>query len=224
MAQATARKKHASIKNLADLIERLGDIPLERIRFHPAPGTATERDVIAAWSGVDRRLCELVDGVLVEKPVATFEAIVAGLLVHYFWTYLDNHDVGIAIPGDGMVRLWRGLVRIPDAAVYLWERFPGGIVPKDPIASVVPDIAVEVLSESNTPKEMERKLREYFEAGAQMVWLIDPKTETAQVYTSPSDKIEVAKSGSLDGGAVLPGFSVRLRKLFSRRGPKKGRS
>ena len=64
------------IKTLADLRKRLGGIPLDRIWFHPAPGTATEKDVIEA-EGRENRLCELVDGTLVEKAVGFEEARLA---------------------------------------------------------------------------------------------------------------------------------------------------
>jgi hypothetical protein len=57
-----------TIETVAELLEALGDIPPERIRMHPWPGTATENDVLAAHAR-DKRLCELVDGVLVEKPI-----------------------------------------------------------------------------------------------------------------------------------------------------------
>jgi Uma2 family endonuclease len=63
----------------------------------------------------------------------------------------------------------------------------GRELPADPIFSVVPDLAVEILSPSNTVREMERKLREYFTAGTRLVWIVDPATSTARVYTSPVD-------------------------------------
>jgi tRNA A37 methylthiotransferase MiaB len=57
-----------TIETVADLLESLGDIPPERIRMRPLPGTATEDDVLAVHAS-EKRLCELVDGVLVEKPI-----------------------------------------------------------------------------------------------------------------------------------------------------------
>lgn len=220
MAQATIGKKLASVKTLADLIERLGDIPAERIRFHPLPGTATERDVIAARSGPDRQLCELVDGVLVEKPVATFESVVAFLLGHYLWSYLEENDIGVVLGPDGMMRFAPGLVFIPDVSFVSWDRMPNREFPRDAIARLVPDLAVEILSPSNTSKEMERKRLKYFETGVRLVWIIDPAKQTAEVYTSPTDSQHIAKGGNLDGGKVLPRFSVPLRKLF-RKAPRR---
>jgi Uma2 family endonuclease len=85
-----------------------------------------------------------------------------------------------------------------------------------------PDLAVEVLSKSNTEKEMKRKLREYFEAGTRLVWLVDPKARTVRVYTSPRKFKLLTEDQTLDGGEVLPGFELSLRKLFARAGRWKG--
>jgi Uma2 family endonuclease len=118
-----------------------------------------------------------------------------------------------------------GLVRIPDVSFISWSRLPGGELPDEPIASVIPDLAVEVLSESNTPQEIERKLREYFQAGVRLVWVVDPKTQSATVYTSPSRSRKVGKEEALSGGKVLPGFLLPLKELFARarRGKRKSR-
>jgi Uma2 family endonuclease len=201
---------------LADLVRQLGDIPLERIRTKPAPGTATEADVIAALEAPRKRICELVDGVLVEKPLGTTEGFLGGIIVHWMWTFLERHDLGVVIPADGPLRLWLGLVRIPDVSFVSWDRIPGEKFPDNPIARLIPNLLVEVLSKSNTKREMERKLREYFQAGVQLVWLIDPRTRTAQTYASPHQMKRIDKDGTLDGGAVLPGFKLSLRKLFAR--------
>ena len=69
---------------------------------------------------------------------------------------------------------------------------------------------------SGTSKEMELKLKDYFKAGVQLVWFIYPKTQTAMIYTSPTSKKELTKDQSLDGGKVLPGFTLPLKKLFAK--------
>ena len=213
MATATIA---AGPETLAELVERLGDIPLERIQLKPAPGTATEQDLIAALEAPQKHLCELADGVLVEKPVGTKEALLASILGHYLWTFVERRDLGLVVGPDGPFRLWLGLVRIPDVSLILWNRLPRGELPDEAIAGVVPDLAVEVLSRRNTPKEMRRKLREYFEADVRLVWFIYPRTQTAEVYRSPTDMRRIGKSQSLDGGDVLPGFKLPLQKLFAR--------
>jgi Uma2 family endonuclease len=89
----------------------------------------------------------------------------------------------------------------------------------EPLPLLAPDLAVEILSASNTEAEMRRKVREYFEAGSRLVWLVDPESRTARVFTGPELFSIVAEGGELDGGPVLPGFRVSLRQWFERAGP-----
>ncbi len=160
-------------------------------------------------------MCELVDGVLVEKVMGTLEALLAGWLLHHFWTFLNQHDLGTALGADGMMRLRPKLVRIPDVSFISWDRLPTRELPDQPIADLVPDLPVEVLSEGNTKGEMERKLREYFDAGVRLVWFVRPKTRTVDVYTMPTNVRRLRRDQTLDGGAVLPGFALPLRQLFN---------
>jgi Uma2 family endonuclease len=85
----------------------------------------------------------------------------------------------------------------------------------------VPDLAVEIISDSNTRREMDLKLREYFLAGTQLVWYIDPETHTAEAYTAPDVVTHVPADGALDGGDVLPGFRLPLATLFAHLPPPK---
>ena len=67
---------------------------------------------------------------------------------------------------------------IPDVSFISWQQLPGRNFPDDAIASLYPDLAVEVVSAGNTPGEMRRKLKDYFAAGTQIVWFIYPKTKS----------------------------------------------
>ena len=212
----------AKVRTVADLLQRLGNIPPERIWLRPVPGTATEQDVIDIETH-ENRLCELVDGVLVEKTVGYFESRLALVLGYYIELFLDRHDLGIVLGADGAVRLMPGLVRIPAVSFLSWDKFPNRELPVEPIPDLAPDLAVEVLSEGNTPEEMRRKLREYFQAGVRLVWLIDPATQSAEVYTSPRKKRIITSGQVIDGGSVLPGFGLRLQELFTRAGRQRKR-
>ena len=75
---------------------------------------------------------------------------------------------------------------------------------------------MEILSEGNTEAEMNRKLRDYFQAGVRVVWYIEPKTRAARVYTTASEWTEIGQDGSLLGGEVLPGFELPLARLLAR--------
>ncbi len=202
------------IDTLADLLERLGGIPPDRVRFHPPPGTATEQDVIEIERR-ENRLCELVDGVLVEKPMGYRESLLAGALLAFLREFVVPRNLGLVTGADGLMRLFSGLVRIPDVAFASWDRLPKRQVPTDPIPDLAPDLAVEVLSKANTPEEMRRKRGEYFASGVRLVWLIDPDARTVTVFTAPEQSKEVNEDQILDGGDVLPGFTLALRELFA---------
>lgn len=204
----------AASETLADLLHELGDIPLERIRRRPAPGTATEKDVIAA----DARdlLCELVDGVLVEKPMGLLESRLANSLIHFIEAFLEQCDLGVTAGEAGTLRLAKGLVRIPDVAFIRWGQLPRRELPSKPIPSLYPDLAVEILRKSNTRREMLRKTSEYLSAGARLVWLVDPSLQTAEVYTSVTHCVTLNEDGILDGAGVLPGFRLRLGDWLDR--------
>jgi len=202
-------------ETLADLVARLGDIPLERIRTAPPLGTAVERDVLEAKQRIGR-ICELVDGVLVEKTTGTYESVLAGIIIRMLGSFVDERNLGLVTAPDGMLKILPQLVRIPDVAFLSWNRLPPGGRPQDAIWSLAPDLAVEVLSEGNTPGEMRRKLDEYFRSGTRLVWYIDPKTRTARVFTSPESACEIDSQGVLDGGEVLPGFRLPLAEVFAR--------
>jgi Uma2 family endonuclease len=114
-----------------------------------------------------------------------------------------------------MMRLFPGLVRLPDISFFSWDRIPGRRVPSEPIAGFAPDLAVEVLSPSNMEAEMVRKRREYFQAGVRIVWEVDPVARTVAVNGAPEHSTLLDQSQALEGGVVLPGFALPLRKLFA---------
>jgi Uma2 family endonuclease len=203
--------------SLADLREHLGGIPLERIRLFPSPGLATVEDAVSLDEHEDR-LCELVDGVLVEKPMGTYESLLAGVLIHLLHSFLEQHPLGIVLAPDGMLRILPEKMRMPDVSFIRWERFPQGQLPAERVYEVAPDLAVEILSAGNTEREMQQKLEEYFSAGVRLVWYIDPPTRSARVYTGAQQVVSISERGVLTGNAVLPGLEIRLGELFSRLG------
>jgi Uma2 family endonuclease len=202
------------IPTLGNLLEHLGDIPADRVRYYPLPGTATEQDVIDIEAR-ENRICELVDGVLLEKPVGFRESMLAIAIAAALRNFILPRQLGIVTGADGLMKLCSGLVRIPDVAYISTHRLPGGRIPTDPIPLLVPDLVVEVLSTGNSMREMNRKRDEYFAAGVRLAWFVDPGARTIDVYTSAANFVTLRENDSLDGGAVLPGFTLDLRSLFS---------
>lgn len=199
---------------VADLYRKFGPISCERIRVDPPPGCGTVADV--DWiNDHEDRLYELVDGILVEKAMGLEESRLAMRIGRFISIFVDDEERGIVAGADGTIQLDLNLVRIPDVSSISWDRLPGGVMPEDPIPLVVPDLVVEVLSKSNTRKEMEDKLREYFEKGVRLVWYVRPRLRVVDVYTSPDRFTRLSASMRLDGGDVLPGFSVTVGELLA---------
>lgn len=203
-----------SPRTFADLLRQLGDIPADRIRLNPPPGRATEQDMLDAHDHEDS-LCELVDGTLVEKGMGSRESILAGAILTALRLFVIPRNLGVITGESGPMRLMAALVRLPDVAYISWSRLPGGRIPEEPVFGLAPDLAVEVLSASNTPKEMKRKRGEYFAAAVRLVWIVDPVARKVHVYTRAENPVVLASSATLDGGDVLPGFTLSLAELFA---------
>ena len=199
---------------MEDLRQHLGGVSLSRIRLTPALGHAKVEDVLREEKA--GRLVELENGVLMEKTMGWYESVLAGILIQFIRNFNDQNDLGQVLGADGSLQILPGIVKIPDVSFISWGRFPDQPLPRTPIPTLVPDLAVEVLSENNTADEMEFKLNRYFEAGVLLVWYIEPTTRSARAYTSPTEVIRIAVDGELNGGQVLPGFTLKLADLFER--------
>ncbi len=214
MATVTSPSPLTRTPTLADIAEQF-QVPSDRILARPTPGTATVADVIAIHD-LENRLCELVDGVLVEKTMGLRESVFACVLIQILKNFVDQDRSGLVAGPDGMMQLAPGLVRIPDVSFVSRDQFPSGRPGPEPVPLLRPNLAVEILAPSNSRAEMEQKLRDYFAAGSQLVWSLDPTERTICVYTSPENGITLDETGMLEGGEVLPGFRLDVREWFAR--------
>jgi Uma2 family endonuclease len=159
---------------------------------------------------------ELIEGRVVSEPP---DGTLHGFSVARLCAVLDRHasntrsaavvtNVGFILARDP------DTVRAPDVAVIRRERFEGCGVTRGYFPGA-PDLAIEVLSPSNRPGEIRGKVAEYLEAGAKLVWVIDPESGTATTYRHLLKPGFLAADGSLDGEDVLPGLTLPLAELFS---------
>ena len=194
----------------------MGDIPPERVVMDPWPGTATEKDLLT-FVERDKRLVELIDGTLVEKPVGWWESQIALRLAVALANFINPRHLGFLSGADGTLRMKSGRIRLPDIAFVSIHDIPDGKVPREPVPMLPPTLAIEILSESNTKAEMRQKVREYFESGSRLVWLVDPATKTVAVFDQASEEPAraLALTDTLDGGEVLPGFTIAITELFA---------
>ncbi|MBX9585044.1 MAG: Uma2 family endonuclease [Gemmataceae bacterium] len=205
------------VETLADVLDRLGGVPLDRILWTPRPGTATGDDVLRLLDGEPKRLVELFDGILVEKPMGQREGFFAMVLGGFLLTHARSHRLGVVGAPDTVFRLKPGQDRLPDLCFTAWANLPSADAHLQRVGRYAPDLAVEILSDGNTAAEMARKRREYFAGGTKLVWIIDPDERTVGVYADPHqpDLMTLLRAtDTLDGGAALPGFALPLADLF----------
>lgn len=198
---------------LPELYRAIGEVPLDRIWMAPTPGTATEDDYIefVVNHGL---LAELVHGVIVEKPMGLPESFIAAFLIEMLGPWTRAKGIGIISTADGAFRFAVGEMREPDLAFIHRDRLPDGRYPRMPVGTIIPNLCVEVLSPSNTRKEMEQKRELYFTAGVELVWMIDPDSESVSVYGSVADFITLTNNDTLDGGMLIPGFTLSVADIF----------
>ncbi|HWE02292.1 MAG TPA: Uma2 family endonuclease [Tepidisphaeraceae bacterium] len=197
--------------NAAEWHHALGDVPLARIIVDPPPGTATEADLLRLVEH-DKRLCELIDGTLVEKAMGFWEGQITAQLIGILVNFVSPRGLGSIFAPDSTMRMRSGHVRLPDVSFIARQRMPKT---REAIPTVAPDLAVEVLSESNTTREIALKLREYFQSGTRLAWVIDPQHRTVAVYRGGGEPTMVHnEQGTLDGEEVLPELRIAIADLF----------
>jgi Uma2 family endonuclease len=94
------------------------------------------------------------------------------------------------------------------------EQLPDG---KSPITfgRIVPDLAVEVLSPGDRPRQVAGKIGEYLECGVLLVWVVDPKTQTVTAYQSLSNIQQFTANDTISAEPILPGFTCPVSRFFN---------
>jgi Uma2 family endonuclease len=166
--------------------------------------------------GNDCRL-ELIRGELkVMSPSKPLHGVICARVTIRLGSFVEEHDLGETFGAETgfLVERDPDTVLGTDAAFVSRKRL-ASVETFEKFFPFAPDIAVEVLSPGNTAREIGEKIVLYFAAGARVVWVFNPKKRTAAVYTSPSEARTLGEQETLDGGDVLPGFSLQLSKLFN---------
>lgn len=161
---------------------------------------------------------ELVDGKVIEMPPhGGAHGKIAGQLYRKLAEYLEQAGGGeVMVGGVGFVlRLPSDpeRVRAPDVAFVARERLPGGRLPQGFILGT-PDLAVEVLSPSDTMLDVQQRVRDYLDAGTRLVWLVAPQARTLTVYRADGSAHLLRDQDVLDGEDVLPGLVIPLSDVL----------
>lgn len=163
----------------------------------------------------DMYVDELVRGRVVREPRPGYGhgriALNIGAPLKFF---VEGRQLGVVFMESGVVvERDPDTVRGPDVSFVRAERIPAEGV-KTTFFEGAPDLAVEVLSPSNTKREMAEKMGEYFRSGARAVWTVDPRKRVVMVHESGTEPQIVHEDGELDGGDILPGFRLALADVF----------
>ncbi|MBI4568483.1 MAG: Uma2 family endonuclease [Planctomycetes bacterium] len=159
---------------------------------------------------------ELEDGVLVERNLGAALSWVTGRILLALAVFVDNGSRGWVFPSDTNYRCFPGhpdRMRKPDVSFVASGRFPDGRVPEGEI-TIAPDLVVEVTSPRDIYERVEQKAEEYLAAGVRLVWVVRPMLRSVRVCRADGSTVVLKESDRLDGGDVLPGFSVRVADLL----------
>lgn len=167
----------------------------------------------------DKRL-ELVEGELIEMAPASFDhgddALLIGAIIRLF---VDEHQLGIATAAETGYILFKNpngkdTVRAPDVGFIAKERLPKKRSErKIGYAPFAPDLAVEVVSPEDTADDIHERTTDYLKNGTRLMWVFYPKSRSVIAHT-PHGSTTLGIDEELDGGDVLPGFKLPLRRIF----------
>jgi Uma2 family endonuclease len=179
------------------------------------PTTATAPTALSRDPDV---LFEIVNGDYREvPPMGRLASLIATALTSMIWSYATQHKLGLTTV-ETLFRLGpTGPSRRPDVAFVAFDRMPTAVdTTEDPAQwEVVPNLAVEIVSPTNTIDEIEGKLEDYFHAGVQLVWVIHPLRRRIYAYESLVTVRVLLEKDELTGEPALPGFRLPIAALFA---------
>lgn len=163
----------------------------------------------------DGVLYEVVDGKPVElEPMGAYEIRIASTILCVLENACRAGEAGRAV-SEMLFTLNESLNRRPDVAYVSYERWAKKRrIPRTNAWNVVPDLAVEVISQTNSFDEIEIKTHDYFAAGVQQVWVISPAKHQVYVFVSPTESRILSLDDSLTAIELLPEFELSLAELF----------
>jgi Uma2 family endonuclease len=165
-------------------------------------------------------LYEVIDGRIVEKMTGVYEIWLATVVFGELDPYVEATTLGRVV-SEMIFDLRPGVnrERRPDVAFISFERWARDRrIPQARSWAVIPDLAVEIISLTNSADDVVEKLEEYFKVGVRQVWVVYPRQAKIYVYTSTTAVRVLALADEVDGGEVLPGFRLSVQGLFDRAG------
>lgn len=161
---------------------------------------------------------DLIEGMLFElSPAGEEHGIIAGNLFALIWNYARAQAVGRVTAAETGYILSSGsdgkdTVLAPDVGFIRQERITE--TPSKKFVPFAPDLAVEVVSPGDSAASIHHKVMKYLQHGTSLVWVVYPDTQSVVVHT-PAGSRTFDHHGTIDGGGVLPGFSLTVKDIFA---------
>ncbi len=158
---------------------------------------------------------ELIDGKLKERCMGADAVWVSGRFYKFVEAFADPAGLGLVFPDGLPLEIFGGRDYIPrpDGAYISFAKL-GSTRPPEGSLRVAPELVIEVVSPSDNAYQVERKVRRYLEAGVEMVWVAYPESRSVHVFRRDGSSSVVRPPMSLDGEAILPGFSRPVADFF----------
>ena len=158
---------------------------------------------------------ELVDGELIDMDGVPRHGRVVVQLGRMIANHVDNHRLPLDVGSSTGFAMGTHTLRFPDVHVTRWERMAGYDEDAGGFPHFAPDVAIEVVSPSNTARELERKTSEYFANGASAVWIADPALRSVIIRRPGVTDQTFGPEDTLDGNPEIPGFVCAVADIFS---------
>ena len=173
--------------------------------------------VAAFWEQHASEMVELINGEVVEmSPSGRQASSIARRIGARLGDFVDENALGDVTTADGGYRLDEDNMRVPDVAYVSNERLAAQDDPTKYVEGP-PDLAVEVISPTDTASATQEKIDLYLRTGVRLVWVVYPSVRKVYVYRPGKDVRVLGEKDTLEGGEVLPGFSLPVLDIFPRR-------
>ncbi len=196
-----------------------GARPIRPVRHYTGHMSATTKTLLTAeqfdnYPFEEDKRYELDEGELIEmtRPAYRHNRILGNLFFE-LKAYLRQNPIGEALISENLYALSPLTRRSPDVAVILGDKRDE--LKNAKVIPIIPEIAAEVLSPSETPRMIQRKLMQYFQAGVKEVWIINTETRSAEIWAGPTRPDRELTGTDALGSPMLPGFTLPIEELRS---------
>jgi Uma2 family endonuclease len=161
---------------------------------------------------------ELIKGELlkVSPPPGHEHGLVAMKIAGPLYEHAKNHQLGNVYAAETgyLLEQHPDTVRAADVSFVRRERIEKAKAVQG-YWKGAPDLAVEVVSPSDTVGRIEGKVAEWLESGVRMLWVVSPKMRNVTAYRSLTEVVVLTEKDTLDGGDVVPGFQISVAEIFA---------